>query len=267
MILLARSSVFLTAEWRDLVMLNYSVDPAVLEKHVPAGTILDTWNGTCYLSLVAFRFLRTRVRGIAFPWHRDFEEINLRFYVRREVDGEIRRGVVFIKEIVPRRAIALAARVLYNENYVAMPTGHDITRAFRPDGEPSLSVAYTWRTGGVTNRAGVRASGEPSPLVTGSEEEYITEHYWGFAAQRNGSTLEYRVEHPRWRVWRADEASLDCDAALTLYGPEFARILEGPPVSALLAEGSPVTVHKGVRVPGTMTADAVRRDRLRQHEA
>lgn len=37
------------------------------------------------------------------------ERAQLRFYVRRRVDGEWRRGVMFIKEIVPRRAIAAAA--------------------------------------------------------------------------------------------------------------------------------------------------------------
>src|SRR6187455_2734884 len=115
---------FLTAEWRDLVMLNYEVDPAILLDLVPAGTELDLWQGRTLVSVVDFRFLRTRVLGLAIPWHIDFEEVNLRFYVRREASEGLRRGVVFVKEIVPRRAIAWLARLLYNENYVALPMSH-----------------------------------------------------------------------------------------------------------------------------------------------
>ena len=114
--------VFLTAEWRDLVMLNYAVDPAILVPHVPNGTELDTWEGTTFTSLVAFSFLSTRVKSLPIPFHRDFEEINLRFYVRAKGPEGWRRGVVFVKEVVPRLAIASVARWLYNENYVACPT-------------------------------------------------------------------------------------------------------------------------------------------------
>src|SRR5438128_566574 len=132
---------FLTAEWRNLVMLNYAVDPRLLEKFVPAGTELDTWQGKTFVSLVGFRFLNTRVRGIAIPFHRNFNEVNLRFYVRRLEGNEVRRGVVFIREIVPRRAIATVARVAYNEPYVALPMSHRIES--RTQG--GLDVEYAWR--------------------------------------------------------------------------------------------------------------------------
>ncbi|HTO08358.1 MAG TPA: DUF2071 domain-containing protein, partial [Myxococcota bacterium] len=118
--------VFLTAEWRDLAMLNYEIDPAVLEPRVPAGTELDAWSGRTFVSVVGFRFLRTRVLGVPVPYHVDFDEVNLRFYVRRKSGADWRRGVVFVKEIVPRRAIALVARVAYAENYVAHPMRHSI---------------------------------------------------------------------------------------------------------------------------------------------
>ena len=122
--------VFLTGEWRYLAMLNYRVDAALLEPFVPHGTTLDDWQGTTYVSLVGFLFRDTRVLGVPIPLHRDFEEVNLRFYVRREADGEVRRGVTFIKEIVPRPAIATVARLAYNEPYVALPMRHSI--AARP---------------------------------------------------------------------------------------------------------------------------------------
>ena len=238
----SKRPVFLRTQWRHLAMLNYEIDPAVLEPYRPAGTQLDTWKGRHYVSVVGLMFLDTRVYGIPVPFHRDFEELNLRFYVRREAAGELRRGVVFVKEIVPRAAIAVVARVLYNENYVSMPMGHTVSG----DGE-ALSVAYRWRQGGTSHNLAVRAEGRPYLIQDGTEEEFIAEHYWGYVAQRDGGTLEYEVEHPRWRIWRIDDAALVCDVE-RLYGAGFAAHIEGRPASALLAEGSPVIVRKGARI-------------------
>src|SRR5579859_1008263 len=109
--------IFLSAEWRDLLMLNYEVDPACVQQYVPAGTELDSFAGKTYVSLVGFRFCRTKLLGVLpIPFHSEFEEINLRFYVKRRDINEIRRGVVFIAEIVPKQAIALTARWFYGEN-------------------------------------------------------------------------------------------------------------------------------------------------------
>ena len=219
---------FLTAEWRSLAMLNYEVDRSVLAPRVPPGTELDSWGGVVYVSVVGFLFLKTRVLGIPIPGHRNFEEVNLRFYVRRKADGEWRRGVVFVKEIVPRRAIAAVARGLYGENYVAMPMSH------RLDGR---CVEYRW---GGSNFMAVETAGEPILATPGSIEEFITEHSWGYSGR-----LEYRVEHPPWRLWQTSRAELSCDAG-KLYGPEFAA-LGGAPRSAFLAEGSVVEVYGGVK--------------------
>src|SRR5262249_55610023 len=130
--------VFLTAEWRHLAMLNYAVDADMLRPFVPRGTELDFFGGRAYISLVAFRFLNTKVLGLPVPGHRDFDEANLRFYVRRPAGREMRRGVVFIREVVPRRMVAAVARWAYNEQYVARPMWHDVT---------SSRVAYGWDGG------------------------------------------------------------------------------------------------------------------------
>ena len=235
--------VFLTAEWRHLAMLNYEVEPALLDRFVPAGTELDPWDGKIFVSVVGFLFLRTRVLGWPVPFHQDFEEVNLRFYVRRKAEGGWRRGVVFIKEIVPRAAIAMVARTLYNEPYIALPMSHRIDATAGRVG----AAEYGWRSGGRDNRLKVVTCGAARPLQVGSEAEFITEHYWGYNSRPGGPTLEYRVEHPRWRVQETCEAVLDCDVA-GLYGKEFSRCLEGRPSSALLAEGSEVTVRRGVRI-------------------
>jgi uncharacterized protein YqjF (DUF2071 family) len=189
------ASTFLTAEWRHLAMLNFEVDPKVLRPLVPAGTELDDWHGRTFASIVGFMFLNTRVFGLAIPWHRNFEEVNLRFYVRRKGDGW-RRGVVFVKELVPRIAIALTARLVYGENYVAVPMKHRIES--EPGDLGPRSVSYSWWFRERENRLDLTVGGKADRAVEGSEEEFITEHYWGYARRRGGRTVEYRVEHPRW---------------------------------------------------------------------
>ncbi len=235
--------VFLTAEWKHLAMLNYEIEPTVVMPFVPLGTELDLWNGKVLVSVVGFLFVKTRVFGFPIPFHRDFEEVNLRIYVRRKAEDGWRRGVVFIKEIVPRAAIALAARKLYNEPYIALPTAHRIEE----ERGVVKSAEYSWQLGGQQNGLKLTTRGAPQVLCAGSDAEFITEHYWGYNAQRNGSTLEYRVVHPRWRVYEVADVKLDCDIA-GLYGKQFCDSLSCKPASSFLAEGSAVTVYQGLRL-------------------
>jgi uncharacterized protein len=234
---------FLTAEWRHLAMLNFEVDPLVLRPLVPAGTELDDWRGRPYMSIVGFLFLDTRVYGAGIPFHRNFEEVNLRFYVRRSVNGGWRRAVVFVKEIVPRVAIAFAARALYGENYVAVPMRHSIERD-TAGADWTRAVSYSWWVGGRENRMELSVAEAPREVPPGSDVEFITEHYWGYARRRGGRTTEYRVQHPRWQVCAATAARLDCDVA-GVYGSQFIEFLKAPPASAFLADGSEVAIFEG----------------------
>ena len=223
-------------------MVNYEVDPAVLQPFVPAGTELDTFQGRCYVSMVGFLFLQTRVFGFRFPFHTNFEELNLRFYVRRQMGGAEgwRRGTVFVREMVPRLIIATMARWLYNEPYLTRPMRHVVETA---------RAKYEWRGQGRWQSLSVNGEeGDWQKIAAGSEEEFITEHYWGYNRQRDGRTLEYQVSHPRWRVRRARDYRFDCDVA-GLYGAEFVPFLTGKASSAFLVEGSAVSVHKGRPVP------------------
>ncbi len=251
---------FLTAEWRYVLMLNYEVDPGVLEPLLPAGTELDLWEGKALASMVGFLFRKTRLRGLPVPFHTNFEEINLRFYVRSLVASEIQRGgtvqvpltapegrgVVFVKEIVPRFWIARFARWFYGENYVALPTRHSIEER---DGRlcPKGLVEYAWRHDGRLNRLGGLAMGEPLPLEPGSEAEFIAEHYWGYTRLGTAKSGAYRVEHPRWRVWAVAQPYLLCNIR-TLYGASFEPFLRRRPRSAFLAEGSEVAVYPGEKL-------------------
>ena len=235
------SSVFLRAEWRSLVMINYAVDRAILDPLVPRGVELDLWEGAALVSMVGFLFLDCRVLGVPIPFHRNFEEVNLRFYVRRKIGGEWRRGVVFVREIVPRHAIAFVARVAYNEPYIALPMRHEVPL-------DAGRFTYSWKFRGRWNSLTAATRGECAPIVSGSEEEFIFEHYWGYTPQRDGGTMEYQVEHPPWRVWQTESSSLDCDVA-ALYGESFAKPFSAKPHSAFVAEGSRISVRRGSRVP------------------
>jgi uncharacterized protein YqjF (DUF2071 family) len=232
---------FLTAGWYHLVMLNYPVQPAALAPYVPVGTEIDFHDGRTYLSVVGFYFCDTRLMGIPVPFHRHFEEVNLRFYVRARGPDGWRRGVVFIKEIAPRRMVTWVARALYNENYVTMPMRHALVL---PAPGTTGSVRYEWYHRGRWDCIRAQIEAEPAPVAAGSEQEFITEHYWGYVRQRDGSTMEYQVEHPPWRVWAAHSAQLDCDTA-SLYGNSLGAFLQGAPASAFVADGSPIVVRRG----------------------
>jgi uncharacterized protein YqjF (DUF2071 family) len=226
---------FLTANWRYLAMLNYVVDARLLAPLVPPGTEIDFENGETFLSVVGFLFLDTRLLGLPIPLHRDFEEVNLRFYVRRKSADTWRRGVVFVREIVPKRAIATIARTFYGEPYLVVPMKHEIEHV-----DLRVKVAYSWRRGSKWESLEMSASGEAQSIPAGSHAEFITEHYWGYTCFRGGCS-EYRVEHPRWKIWNAESFELRADVS-SLYGEQFVETLNAPPRSAFIAEGSPIQV-------------------------
>ncbi|HEV8592222.1 MAG TPA: DUF2071 domain-containing protein [Pyrinomonadaceae bacterium] len=229
---------FLTAEWRDLVMVNYEVDPSRLEARVPNGTELDLQDGKCFVSLVGFMFLDTRVRDFLIPFHVNFEEVNLRFYVKRATKTEVRRGVVFIKEFVPRAAIAFAARALYDEPYEAVKMLNKWDTG---------KVKYWWAKGKSVNAIKVSRGeklGVPEP---GSHEEFIIEHYWGYTKRSKNRTDEYKVEHPKWELYKTRHPKV-CVNFSVCYGSEFAFLRRQKPYSVLLAKGSEVSVYKGEKI-------------------
>ncbi|MEL7247766.1 MAG: DUF2071 domain-containing protein [Bacteroidota bacterium] len=228
---------FLTAEWRKLAIANYEIDPAILTPYVPKGTELDFWQDRCYVSLIGFRFLNTKVLGLKIPFHVNFEEVNLRFYVRRQHGEEWRRGVVFIKEIVPKYAITFVANTLYQEHYETRPM-----RSNWMIGEEHQQISYEWKRGQNWQRIMVEASKQGHDLTAGSEAEFITEHYWGYAAPNPRKTNEYEVTHPKWQVYPVHSHDIELDFAAN-YGPSFAFLQDQTPVSVMLAEGSPITVE------------------------
>lgn len=223
---------FLTAHWQDLVVVNFEVDPNVLSSYVPRGTELDFFGGKAFLSLVAFRFNRTRLFGLipSFP-HYSFDEVNLRFYVTR--NGK--RGVTFIKEVVPSKLIASTARLLYQEPYVALRTSSE-----KVTNGNYVTYTYKWDTN-LDCKISVRTDSVSLPLEPGSIEEFILEHYWGYTAQADASTVEYHVQHPRWTHQKVLDYELS-ESIANFYGEDFRKVLSRKPSSAFVAVGSSVSV-------------------------
>ncbi len=228
---------FLTGAWKNLVMLNYAAEPAALQKHLPKGTEIDIWNGTCYISIVGFMFLNTRVKGISLPGYRNFEELNLRFYVRFKEAGVWKRGVVFVKEIVPRRLITTIANTIYGEHYACYPMRNTFLEE-----DNHISLGYEWYYENEWNHLQVTAEKSTTPLPENSEAEFITEHFWGYTKLASGNTSEYEVAHPRWNIHKVLSHHFYCNTK-ALYGDDFHPYLQQQPVSAFLAQGSDVKVY------------------------
>ena len=229
---------FLTARWHNLVMANYVVEPELFRDLLPLGVKLDLWNDECYASLVAFEFLDTRVRGLTIPFHVNFEEVNLRFYVRRETTEETRRGVVFVKEIVPRRAIALVARIFYGEPYETWAMSH---------ASNEREISYSWGKNNCRNQVKVNIGASLGIPPANSHGEFIIEHYWGYTKRGTFRTDEYKVEHPKWELLEVANAQIDVDFAQT-YGERFDFLSRAEPKSILLARGSEISVYKGAKI-------------------
>lgn len=230
---------FLTAKWLDLVMANYLVDPSLLVERVPKGTELDFWNGECYVSLVAFKFYDTRVLGVPIPFHRNFLEVNLRFYVKRETERETRRGVVFVKEIVPRFAISLVARTVYGEPYETWRMHHT---------ETENEIIYAWLKKGKTNSLKANFQNDIGVPAKDSHESFVIEHYWGYTRRGTNRTDEYKVEHPKWNLYETnDAAEIKVDFGAT-YGEKFAFLADEKPKSVVVAKGSEIAVYKGAKI-------------------
>lgn len=229
---------FLTAKWQDLIMANYEVAPHLLADFVPPGTTLDFYGEKCFVSLVAFMFLDTRVLKIPVPFHINFEEVNLRFYVKRETENETRRGVVFIKEIVPRFAIATVARVFYGEPYEAWRMSHQKT---------SRELIYAWWKRDDVHHIKVEIGENTGIPKENSNGEFIIEHYWGYTKRVGNRTDEYKVEHPKWELFDVKDYEIKCDFG-KLYGAKFAFLNDAKPDSIFMAKGSEVSVYKGAKL-------------------
>jgi len=240
---MARQTTFLTADWHYLLLANYAVEASLLRRHLPVGVELDDWNGTHYASMVGLLFENTRMLGVSFPWHRNFPEVNLRFYVRRKTIDGWKHGVVFVKEIVSKPAIVLVANTIYQEKYVALPMRHHI----KTESNGELALDYNWKVKGEWNYLRGVAAATSEPIPEHSEANFLTENYWGFTRRSATRTSEYEVVHPRWTMRGVSNFAFHCNVA-ALYGPEFVEVLQQAPTSIFMADGSAVKIMSGEKV-------------------
>lgn len=228
---------FLKAHWTNLALINYEVDPGLLENHLPKGTEIDLWNGKCYISLVGFMFEDVKLIGVRVPFHINFEEVNLRFYVKRSENGNWKRGVVFIKEIVPKPALAIVANLIYKENYQTLPMRHAVIET-----EHLKKFCYQWKYKGKWNIIEVETEKNLVEISENSEAEFITEHYFGYTKVSKNTTFEYEVRHPKWEQFQTINHNIDIDFEAN-YGSRFAFLQQQKPCSVFLAKGSKITVE------------------------
>jgi uncharacterized protein YqjF (DUF2071 family) len=157
-----------------------------------------------------------------------FPEINLRFYIRHE--GV--RGVCFIRELVPRPAITLVARGLYNEPYRTTRMSEELL--------PPAGVRHRFGPG-LRQRVEARANPEGAVPDPASAEYWLTHHDLGVGRNHRGALRRYRVEHEVWRVHEVGDLDVDVDFG-AVYGPEWAHLTGAEPSHVTLAAGSPVRV-------------------------
>ena len=227
---------FMTARWENLIMANYAIDPEILKPYIPNGVELDLFEGKAFVSLVGFLFRKSRIFGIPIPLLGSFEEINLRFYVKRKEGNQYKRGVVFINETVPYKPVAWLANKLYKEHYIAIPTKHRIAV-----NQNEKEVEFQWKTLSQWNTIRVKASVFSGEMERGSLQEFIFEHYFGYTKISETESQEYKINHPRWQVNEIKEYHIDCNFK-EMYGDAFAKLENMEPEAVFIAEGSDISV-------------------------
>jgi uncharacterized protein len=230
-------TTFLKAKWQNLIMANYEIEPSYLLPYLPKGVELDYFEGKTYISLVGFLFKDTSLFRLPVPTMGTFEEVNLRFYVKRKVGNETRRGVVFINETVPNKLVAWVANKLYKEHYTATATAHHWQLA-----HGTKEIKYKWKVHSKWNSLHVKADMAKQKMLAGSVEEFIFEHYYGYTKATENKTIEYAIHHPSWEINTIRHYEIDCDFG-AFYGQDFEVLNATSPHSVMLAEGSDVSVN------------------------
>jgi uncharacterized protein YqjF (DUF2071 family) len=230
-------ALFLKADWENIIMANYEIDPQILLPYLPNGVEIDLFEGKCYISLVGFMFKNTQLFNIPIPWFGTFEEINLRFYVVRKEGNQLKRGVVFINETIPYPIVAWVANKLYKEHYTVVPTRHKQIL-----GVDSHQIKFEWLLDNKWNSIAVTYSDANQPMKSNSLEKFIYEHYYGYTKVSDKKTEEYKLQHPSWKTHTLSNYEIDCDFQ-AMYGEDFAVLNEKKPAAVFIAKGSKVGIE------------------------
>ena len=229
--------IFLKANWENIIMVNYEIDPAILMPFLPAGVELDLFRGKAYISLVGFMFKKTKLFNIPIPKLGTFEEINLRFYVIQKQDGVTKCGVVFINETIPYKIVAWMANKLYKEHYTVVPTKHVISKDSQ-----NQKTQFEWQLDKKWNSIYIESSLSSNKMQPDSLEKFIYEHYYGYTKTSDKRTEQYRIHHPSWEIHDVVNYKIDCDFK-AMYGDSFSVLSEAKPDAVFIAKGSSVAIE------------------------
>ena len=230
-------ALFLKANWENIIMINYEIDPKILTQFLPKGVELDLFNEKCYISLVGFMFKNTKLFNVPIPFFGNFEEINLRFYVKRKEGTVLKRGVVFINETIPYPIVAWIANKLYNEHYTVVPTKHEIIYE-----KSSKKVKFEWLLNQKWNSIAVTTSTTSEKMEQNSLERFIYEHYYGYTKIDENKTEEYKLQHPSWKISEVLDYKIECDFE-SMYGKSFSVLNQTEPETVFIADGSAVGIE------------------------
>ena len=182
--------VVMRQDWRDLLFLHWRVSPEAVQKLLPPGLRVDTFDGEAFLGLVPFTMRNVRpVWFPAVPWLSHFHECNVRTYVVSEKDNVL--GVWFFSLDAANPVAVALARGIWKLPYFRADI--KLTR-----GQNGAIDYVCHRTGPEPLPADCLISYTPTgtikPAVTGTLEHFLAERYVLYA-YANEKLLRGRVHH------------------------------------------------------------------------
>ena len=108
---------------------------------------------------------------------------------------ELKRGVVFISEVVPHKIVSFLANKLYKEHYSTAKMASSILVE-----NEIKQIKYTWQSQSQMYSIDTSFFDKQDDIEPNSLEEFIYEHYYGFTKVSARETWEYKVNHPRWQT-------------------------------------------------------------------
>lgn len=190
--------------WTELAYFHWPYDPAEVQRLLPAGVVVDTFDGAAWVGLIPFEMRDVRIGGSPpVPWLGSFIEINVRTYVRDDIG---RRAVWFFSLDVPRLAIVAVARSMFALPYCWAQTEHDV------DGDHHrYRMMRRWPRSASARadlrwRVGAQLEGDDV-----SELDHFLTARWGLLTTRRGRVLHGGVHHERWPLHHVEGVSIDQD--------------------------------------------------------
>lgn len=218
--------------------MNYIISPEILENYLPAYTIIDYFKGNCFTSLVGFPFRNVEIAGMKIPFYTDFEEINLRFYVKRFDGTTWRKGTVFISEIANKSALKFLANSFLHEKYQTLETRQEIK-----ENSELIETKYSWRTWMNWQFLNLISEKPSESVAEGTEAHFIMDRSSGYQKYDTATTNEYGISHPKWNIYpiRSFDINVDFEES---FDSNFPVLNETLPHSVILARGSSVAVKQ-----------------------